>query len=61
MNKLRTYNLLKEDLVCEYYLNEIDINLFRKVMTQFRGGLLDLKVQTGRYEKISYEERICPL
>ena len=61
MNKLRTYNLLKEDLVCEYYLNEIDINLYRKVMTQFRGGLLDLRAQTGRYEKISYEERICPL
>ena len=30
-------------------------------MTQFRGGLLDLRAQTGRYEKISYEEIICLL
>ena len=59
MGKLRTYKLLKEDLICESYLNEININSYRKIMTKLRGGLLELRANTGRYENLAYEERIC--
>ena len=41
MNKLRTYRLLKENLTCEIYLNEINIATYRKAITKLRGGLLD--------------------
>ena len=33
MGKLRTYKLLKEDFICESYLNEININSYTKIMT----------------------------
>ena len=59
MNKLRTYRLLKENLTCEIYLNEINIATYRKAITKLRGGLLDLRANTGRYENIPYEDRIC--
>ena len=59
MGKLRTYKLLKEDLICETYLNEINISSYRKIMTKLRGGLLELRANTGRYENLAYEERIC--
>ena len=59
MNKLRTYRLLKENLTCEIYLYEINIATYRKAITKLRGGLLDLRANTGRYENIPYEDRIC--
>ena len=59
MSKLRTYKQLKENLVCEFYINEIHNSLYKKVMAQLRGGFLELRANTGRYENISYEERLC--
>ena len=59
MGKLRTYKLLKEDLVCESYRNEINISSYGKTMPKLRGDLLDLRAIADRYETISYEERIC--
>ena len=59
MNKLRTYRLLKENLTCEIYLNEINIGTCRKALTKLRGGLLDLRANTGRYVNIPYKDRIC--
>ena len=62
MTKLRTYKLLKENLICEDYLNEIDIASYRKILTKLRGSLLrDLRANTGRYEYIPFEDRICSL
>lgn len=58
MSKHRTYKLLKEDLICEFYLTEIHTYLYRKVMSQLRGGFLELRANTGRYENISYEESL---
>ena len=45
------------------YLNEININLYRNVIivTKLRGGLLELRANTGRYENQAYGERICPV
>ena len=43
-----TVALTKEDLVCEFYLNEIHTSLYKKVMAQLRGGLLELRANTGR-------------
>ena len=51
MSKLRTYKQLKEDLVCEFYLNEIRTSLYRKVMSQFRVGFLN-------YEQIRVDTKI---
>ena len=61
MNKLRTYRLFKENLICENYLNEINIISYRKALTKLRGGLLDLRANTGRYENINYNDRICKM
>ena len=38
MDKLRMYELLKENLVCEFYLNEKNIAPYRNVMSKLRGG-----------------------
>lgn len=61
MDKLRTYEILKENLVCEFYLNEKIIAPYRHVMSKLRGGFLDLRVHTGRYENTPYEDRMCPV
>ena len=58
-SSFRTYRLIKEDCVLEWY---IKCNLPRKIRTciaKFRGGLSRIKVNEGRWEGIAYKDRKC--
>ena len=56
--KLRTYLLLKTKLSFEPYLT-CGESLRRSLMTQLRVGTNILKIERGRWEKKTVEERIC--
>ena len=56
--KLRTYRVMKRELETEKYLDEGTAQQ-RRVMVMMRGGTNDLRIETGRYEKLGEQERIC--
>jgi hypothetical protein len=57
-SKLRTYRKVKTELETEKYLDEGTVQE-RRVMVMMRGGINDLRIETGRYEKLEKEERVC--
>ncbi len=57
-SKLRTYRVRKKELETEKYLEEGTAQQ-RRVMVMMRGGTNDLRIETGRYEKLEEKERIC--
>ena len=61
MPKLRYYNLFKPDLSQEEYLSLNIPKYQRSLFAQFRGGVLPLQVEIGRFRKIPSEERFCNL
>jgi hypothetical protein len=57
--KLRVYRLFKQSLFTENYVL-INLSRFeRSVAAQFRSGILPLRIETGRYQGESENERIC--
>ena len=59
--KLRTYANFKRNFDQEHYLK---LNLSkneRSMLTQFRVGILPIRLETGRYVGESIEDRICKL
>jgi hypothetical protein len=56
--KLRTYRMVKRQLETEKYLEEGTAQQ-RRVMVMIRGGTNNLRIETGRYEKLEEKERIC--
>src|SRR5690606_37517769 len=58
--KLRTYRAIKSKLRMEPYLNYKN-RLARYLTTRLRSGTNFLRVETGRYEQESVEERLCGL
>ena len=61
MDKLRTYKLLKLNFGCEDYMFCIANRMFRTAFSRFRGGLLKLECNGGRYNNIPFNEMLCPL
>ena len=62
MDSLRTYKLLKTDFGCERYLKDIKTSSFKQILVNFRGGLLDLRANSGKFEGLSIaERRFCKL
>ena len=60
--KLRLYNIVKSKLEIESYLNfEVCNRYGRKLLTQLRGGMSDLRVEKGRWEGEKLEKRLCRL
>ena len=57
--KLRTYVRFKECYETESYLYKIHDRRQRSLVSQFRCGILPLKVETGRYHQIPREFRLC--
>ena len=57
-SKLRLYRLVKQSLVREEYLKSSNIE-GRRQMVRFRGGTNTLRIETGRWEGLQREERIC--
>jgi hypothetical protein len=57
-NKLRLYNKLKDRLVLEDYIVELDREK-RRQLTMLRGGTNKLRIETGRWRKEKENERVC--
>ena len=57
-SKLRTYRKVKTELETEEYIEEGTAQE-RRVMVMMRGGTNDLRIETGRYEKLEKDERKC--
>ena len=59
--KLRTYCLFKELYETEPYVYKVHNRRERSLLSQFRCGILPLKVETGRYTQVPLEYRLCLL
>jgi len=59
--KLRTYGLLKTTIGFEKYLEQIIKPATRITVTKLRLSNHNLMIETGRYNKIPKELRLCPL
>ena len=59
-NKLRTYKLYKNSYDTEDYVeNHIMSRTRRSALAKFRCGVAPLRLETGRCERIPYDERNC--
>ena len=59
-NKLRTYKLFKSEFKVEDYCKMLLPLKNRSSFAKFRCGVAPIRIETGRYEGLSVEERICP-
>ena len=59
-NKLRTYKLFKHSFETEPYCNIILPRTHRSAFSRFRCGVAPIRLETGRYERLSVAERLCP-
>ena len=57
--KLRTYISYKNDFGIEPYVRLIHNRGQRSIVAQFRSGVLPLAIETGRYNNIPVEYRLC--
>ncbi len=58
-NKLRTYRTFKNTFETEMYLNKRMVFKFRKCFSMLRCGTAPLRIETGRYERLPVEQRVC--
>ena len=61
MDKLRTYQMFKWDFGVENYVSTLLSKRHRSFLAQFRSGILPLKIETGRFQNIPIDKRICTL
>ena len=59
--KLRTYALFKETFITEKYVQVPITRRQRSLIAQLRLGILQLKIETGRYRRLAIQDRICDL
>lgn len=59
-NKLRTYNIFKQEYSTELYVTAIMPRSHRSAMAKFRSGTAPLRIETGRYENMAEADRVCP-
>ena len=61
-NKLRTYKLLKREFGTSPYVKDHHLTRAqRSALAKFRCGVAPLRLETGRFEGLPVEERLCPL
>lgn len=59
--KLRTFIQFKQDMETEDYVKKISSRHARSLLSQFRHGILPLKIETGRFINTDVADRICEL
>ena len=59
-NKLRTYRLFKSRYEVEEYCKLFLPVMHRSAFAKFRCGVAPIKIETGRYENLDVNQRICP-
>ena len=57
--KLRTYTRYKNEFCTEPFVKLIHNRNYRSILAQFRSGILPLAVETGRFNNIPVEYRLC--
>jgi hypothetical protein len=57
--RLDTYCIFKHEFAYESYLDFIKEHKFRTALTQFRISSHHLEIETGRYQNVDRNERIC--
>ena len=60
-NKLRTYKLFKMEFGTESYVYNVLCKKYRSCLAKFRCGNAPIRLETGRYEGLPLDERICPV
>ena len=60
-NKLRTCNTFKSDYCIGTYCKMIMPLKHRSAMAKFRCGIAPLRIETGKYENLREDQRICPI
>ena len=58
-SKLRTYRLFKQEFCTEKYLCCNMPGKYKSAYAKFRCGVAPLKIETGRYEALLVENRLC--
>ncbi len=58
-NKLRTYRTFKNTFETKMHLNKPMAFKFRKLFSMLRCGTAPLRIETGRYEWLPVEQRVC--
>lgn len=58
-NKLRTYRKFKQIHKTENCLKGLLPRTHRTAFAKFRCGVASLRIETGRYERLSVDERTC--
>ena len=59
-NKLRMYQLIKTRFATENYCKIILPPRHRAAFSKFRCGVAPLRIETGRYEGLAENLRLCP-
>ena len=59
-NKLRTYKLFKAEYKVEEYCKIFLPIGHRSVFAKFRCGVAPIRIQTGRFENLEVNQRLCP-
>ena len=57
--KLRTFKLFKDNCNPSTYLTSCMNRYERSLLAKFRSGILQLKIETGRFNQTKLEERVC--
>ncbi len=57
--KLRTYVLFKSNFEVEPFVYKVQNRGHRAILAQFRSGILPLAIETGRYNNVPLEDRLC--
>ncbi|MEW8546023.1 MAG: reverse transcriptase family protein [Candidatus Thiodiazotropha sp.] len=58
-NKLRTYRQYKQEFQSETYLKCSMSRAHRSAYAKFRCGVAPIRIETGRYERLNYNDRTC--
>ena len=58
-NKLRLYRLFKTEIQADTYVTTSMQRNYRQALAKLRSGSLPIRVETGRYEDIPLQERLC--
>lgn len=60
-NKLRTYRMFKHSYETESYVKTMLNRRHRIALAKIRCGVAPIRLETGRFERIPEEQRLCPI
>ena len=58
---IRTYIQFKTSMIVSDYVKNSTNRYKRSILAKFRSGILQLRIESGRYSNTKVEERLCEL